>query len=409
MVPLDRSELRTGQRVEIWNGWLIVLLLLLIFFTSACTSPGTSRGPTSNVLNAVVALTSDNIWAVGGMSSSSHFGFDTLIEHWNGQHWQTVLPDIAGELCALSAFAANDIWAVGGDGFCRSGRQSLALHWDGQHWQSLSAGLRTGQGSLLSVLALSSHNVWAVGTDERQARIEHWDGTIWSNVPQPDTDLGSALQAIAGRSANDLWAVGHTDYHALAEHWDGKTWNVVPMPEGTQDKRLLGDPDFTGLAALPGGQLWAVGEIELSSVYQATPLIERWNGTRWEVVYGSAPQNPNLHTPGSAFQAIAVVNAHDAWAVGSAGNLAEKKTNTVLVYHWDGQNWHSVKAPSFFAGSQLNSISAFAADNIWAVGSSDVTFGTGESITLIEHWDGRSWQAVPSPNPGHPAPPMGKG
>jgi hypothetical protein len=179
-----------------------------------------------------------------------------------------------------------------------------------------------------------------------------------------------------------------------------------------QDKRLLGNPDFSGVAAYPGGQLWAVGEMDFPSGYPSTPLIERWNGNQWEVsstsvswevAYGSAPQKP---TPRATLQAVIALDARDAWAVGNTGNPEMGKTSDVLVYHWDGQSWQRIKAPSFLVGSQLSGIAADAADDIWAVGSTDTRFGSGESVTLIERWDGHSWQAVRSLNPGTPAPPM---
>jgi hypothetical protein len=415
MVSLDRPEPHVYARTGTWSMFVVLLLLLLFpFLAGACTG-SVEPGPTRNVLNAVVALAANNVWAVGGMSTSKHFGLQVLIEHWDGQRWQTVMPDLEGELCAISADSANDIWAVGGGGYynCSLGSQHPVLHWDGQRWQSLSAGISLDKGVLLSVLALSPRNVWAVGTSGRQALIEHWDGSSWKSVTQPYEGLASSLQAIAGRAANDLWAVGSAvaetgERGSLSEHWDGRSWKSVPMPGVMQDKRLLGNPDFPGLAAFPAGQLWAVGEIDLSSVYPPTPLIERWNGKQWEVAYGSAPQNPNLRTPEATLQSVIALDAQDAWAVGDTGTTDTRKTGYVLVYHWDGQSWQQIKAPSFLFGSQLSSISAVATDNIWAVGSTDTRLGSGDNVTLIEHWDGHSWQAVPSLNPGTPAPPIGQ-
>lgn len=97
---------------------------------------------------------------------------------------------------------------------------------------------------------------------------------------------------------------------------------------------------------------------------------------------------------------------NDIWAVGGAGNCTLARQP--LVLHWDGQSWQPVKAPSFQSGSQLSGISALGADDICAVGSIDTKPIAGDSLTLVEHWNGQSWQAVPSLNPGTPAPLMGQ-
>lgn len=411
MVSLDRRELHPRARSLSWHVFAALLLFFPILLISCKGDIG--PGPTSNALNAVATLATNNVWAVGGMSTSKYIGSQVLIEHWDGRRWQATTPNIEGELCAISADSPNDIWAVGGGSYCSLNRQPLVLHWDGRSWQSLSTGINETKILLMSVLALSPRNVWAVGTVGREALIEHWDGSSWNRVAQPFNGLTSSLQAIAGFATNDLWAAGNAatklgDHESLSEHWDGRSWKIVPMPNGMQDKRLLGDPAFSGLAVFPGSQLWAVGEIELSSVYQSTPLIERWNGEQWEVAYGSSPQNPTLRTPAATFSSVIALNARNAWAVGNTRTTDAGKIGYVLVYHWDGQNWHPVKAPSFQSGSQLRGISALGADDIWAVGSIDTKPVVGDSLTLVEHWNGQSWQAVPSLNPGTPAPPMGQ-
>src|ERR1700680_513673 len=61
--------------------------------------------------------------------------------------------------------------------------------------------------------------------------------------------------------------------------------------------------------------------------------------------------------------------------------------------------WSAVTSPNvgtgnnFFAG-----VAAISTDNIWAVGW--FVNGSGLDQTLIEHWDGISWQVFPSPSSG---------
>jgi hypothetical protein len=69
-----------------------------------------------------------------------------------------------------------------------------------------------------------------------------------------------------------------------------------------------------------------------------------------------------------------------------------------LVEHWDGTTWHAVPTPPIPAPrGTLQGVSAVSAADVWAVGAS--TTDAGITQTLIEHWDGTAWSIVPSPNP----------
>jgi hypothetical protein len=211
---------------------LLCLLLLLFPLALLGCQGGPTQGSTKNELHAVVALSSNNVWAVGGMSTPKHFGYQVLIEHWDGAVWHTAMPDLAGELCAISAGSANDIWAVGGSSSCAGGGQLLTLHWDGQLWQQFSAPIDATSpqtdGALTAVAALSPVDVWAVGHTREQVLTLHWDGAHWQLVPQPFSGLSFGLQAIAALAGNDMWTVGFAsdtkgNRFSLTEHWQGLT------------------------------------------------------------------------------------------------------------------------------------------------------------------------------------------
>jgi hypothetical protein len=68
-----------------------------------------------------------------------------------------------------------------------------------------------------------------------------------------------------------------------------------------------------------------------------------------------------------------------------------------LIEHWNGKSWTVVSSPNpggKFATNELNAVAAVSATNIWAAGY--VINGTYKSAIL--HWNGRSWKTVPSPN-----------
>ena len=107
----------------------------------------TAKLSTAIELNGVSALSPTNAWAVG--ISGSGRTSRTLVEHWNGHHWTRVaspgvLTSQSGliELSAVSARAANDVWAVGErdpTGVEPDGAHSLIEHWNGSAWNIATA------------------------------------------------------------------------------------------------------------------------------------------------------------------------------------------------------------------------------------------------------------------------------
>src|SRR2546421_433271 len=62
--------------------------------------------------------------------------------------------------------------------------------------------------------------------------------------------------------------------------------------------------------------------------------------------------------------------------------------------------WSVVKSPNVGSrDNQLSGVAAVSANNIWAVGSYLNSSGNANQ-TLIEHWNGTSWNVVKSPNVG---------
>jgi hypothetical protein len=221
--------------IEHWNGtsWSLV------------STPTLSR---SSGLSAVTAVAANDVWAVGFTSNSS----DSLVEQWDGTSWSVVSSPAftgAGTLNGISADGSNDVWAVGG---------AAVLHWNGQTWSQVTAPPAVG---LSAVTALSPTNAWAVGSqrlsDTRvRVQVEHWDGTSWGIFLNPDPGTSfSTLYGIAAVSASDIWAVGEVFGQTLTEHWDGKSWKITSSPNPGKGGNIL-----FGVTALSTGTVVAVGE-----------------------------------------------------------------------------------------------------------------------------------------------------
>ena len=104
--------------------------------------------------------------------------------------------------------------------------------------------------------------------------------------------------------------------------------------------------------------------------------------------------SPDAGTGDNDLSGIAAVSARDAWAVGEYFVGVDTKT---LIEHWNGKSWSVVKSPNAGPDNSLNSVYAVSASDAWAAGS---YYNGTTGRTLIEHWNGKSWSVVKSPNVG---------
>jgi hypothetical protein len=94
-----------------------------------------------------------------------------------------------------------------------------------------------------------------------------------------------------------------------------------------------------------------------------------------------------------SLRGVHVVAPDDVWAVGTSA--AE-----TLIEHWDGQSFDVVPSPNRRDRTNvLEAVDGVDADDVWAVGHADVTDFIG-ARSLIEHWNGSQWSIVASPNRG---------
>lgn len=114
-------------------------------------------------------------------------------------------------------------------------------------------------------------------------------------------------------------------------------------------------------------------------------------------------RTPSPNAAGNTLNAIGGTSPADMWTVGyqNSNNLNESLT---LIEHFDGAAWRAVPSPNPGAngcrqsnfGNVLNGVTALSTQDAWAVGFT-FTCRNPELQALILHWDGTSWKAVPSP------------
>ena len=242
--------------IEHWNGsrWSIV------------ASPNVGRRGSGGSLSGVLALAANDVWTVGshGAPNPPSSGTQTLIEHWNGTRW-SVIPSPNPEqaynqpqLNAITAISVNDVWAVGYADDPSQNEKTLIEHWNGTRWSIVaSPSPAQTRSRFLGVTAISANDVWAVGVSSTgivvtpqvtRTLIEHWNGTQWSIVASPSP--GSTYNYLSGVTAispSNVLAVGGSSNsrtlptgQTLIEHWNGTRWSVVASPSPGSNNDLLG-------------------------------------------------------------------------------------------------------------------------------------------------------------------------
>ena len=304
-------------------------------------------------------------------------------------------PGTDNQLRGVAVVSSRRVWAVGEYGDKQLGEQTVIAGWNGATWTRASSPNPAPSNqfnALYGVAAISPASAWAVGTyglstgAVSKSLIARWNGTAWKRASSPNPgSMTNVLQGVAAVSSTNIWAVG--DYSSGA---DGNTlvehWNGKRwrhVPSPNADSFNV----LNGVAASSATNAWAVGYSNSGFGYERT-LTEHWNGTRWTRV---PSPNPATGSNNNFLTGVAVISSKDAWAVGDYTNLAAEQT---LIEHWNGKRWRQVSSPnpdSFF--SVLNGVAAVSATNIWAVG----VYGAG---TLILRWNGFAWLQVASPSPG---------
>lgn len=258
--------------IEHWDGtaWKVV------------PSPNPPHGPAQ--LGGVAVLSPANAWAVGWYKGPH--ALETLILHWNGTKWKRVPspnPSDPGirpydPLNAVAAVSAQNVWAVG-TYLHRKGRRrsyvTLVLHWNGKHWKRSPSANPGGVGyenELDAVAADPAGHLWATGgyrngSGSERPLVERRRTRGWRDVPAQAAPVAAPqleLESLAPLAPNNVWAAGTylddaRDFLpvALIEHWDGHAWTIVPTPaEGAP----TGFDALHGVAAVSATDIWVVGE-----------------------------------------------------------------------------------------------------------------------------------------------------
>ena len=234
-----------------------------------------------------------------------------LVEHFDGGGWQVVpTPPLGGQgsiFYGVSALAADDVWAVGGQQDSDGIWHPLAEHWNGTNWTvTTPVDPNGGENLFYAVSATPGGGVCATGQTgtsfPSSALLECWNGSSWQVSPTPtdatesldpfglsgttlvgaresdatpfttlvatngalidtpnngsgEQDLFSATMASDGSNWAGRWYIdANGDHQTLIEHGVDGNWSITPSPSPG-----AGDSGIAGIAAIPSGGVWAVG------------------------------------------------------------------------------------------------------------------------------------------------------
>jgi hypothetical protein len=243
-----------------------------------------------------------------------------------------------------------------------------------QNWLSNSG--------LGSISFPNANEGWAVGTadpqDGERSVCVHWDGTGWKRFRCLGSEM-SVLTSVKAIAADDVWAVGMSDKDPLVLHWDGKNWKRMQL-DPINKKPFQG---LTAVAATSSKDVWVAGTI--ANVDHLSSIIEHWDGKVWKISYLSPA--PTSIDPLSMIPSMSASARNDVWAI---LNMPIGDNPGASLLHWDGSAWKLFSLPGPHS-YWLNGILAESPQSAWVVGSDNET-----NHNSTAHWDGKTWQIVPS-------------
>lgn len=345
-----------------------------------------------NTFNSIATISYTDAWAVG-TSNQGSYGGQTLIEHWDGSLWNITSspnPGLYDSLNSDSAYASNDVWAVGSYYTDTIGPQhTLAQHWNGTSWATATSDDPGGisGSSLNGVAVVSANHAWAVGTynEARYTLIESCTLPALSvacvQVPSPSpSSTINVLNAVTVIHSNDVWAVGYSsdylhDARPLTLHYDGTSWTKVPFPYLGAYSVLTSVDYFTS------SDIWAVGYSQPTSGYYYEVIAHYNPNTGWTY----PPSLAMRHSPDNNYNLLYHVfgtKPGDFWAVGAYGSSPSALHPWLM--HWNGSGWVGIAVPEIGTSHTLLGV-ASTLTSTWAVGNFNQQ-GSGNQLTLAENY-----------------------
>jgi hypothetical protein len=372
-----------------------------------------SGAPEGAKLAGVSCWAANACIAVGAYyNASTEVHYVTLVERWNGTSWevqQSPNPAVArgSFLESVSCPSASECTAAGYYEDSQTNHHPVAERWNGEKWTVETPPSEGRSSGLTSVSCASASECVAVGSyvsgspAKASSLVELWNGAEWkvqTSAKLPETDEGPAFSSVSCPAAKSCIAVGGViegleGTRSLAESWNGTSWNNIspPRPPHSLEDRLGGVScsstsactavgHFKNTEALPG-------EPKNTELHGEEALVERWNGTGWQVQEAASPIL-NSNALAQSHWELSTVSCSSATSCLAIGSYGEDETGSSILLGelWEGTSWE-VESPIDRVGiplDQLGSISCTGPEVCTAVGQSWKALPSGPTETLAE-------------------------
>lgn len=292
-------------------------------------------GSNQNTLLGVSELPNGHTWAVGYYTDANYVD-RSLIESWDGTNWSVASSPSPGVqrtiLWGTAAVSDTDVWAVGAEMDAASVWHSLAEHFDGTSWTVSPTVDPDPSGNVLfGIHAVSSGSVYAVG--ERSATafpdhalIEHWNGSTWSVLTSPPDSTESLMAYAVTGSDSALTIVGNrgsdtAPFTTMVGAGSPASLSLQTTPNVTGENNLY------SVTTAADGSIYAAGwSVDPSTGVYLTEVLHAVSG-QWSV--DTTAPNPGSGTNG--FAGLAAVPGGGVWAVGVTSNKANN--SALIAYH----------------------------------------------------------------------------
>lgn len=166
-------------------------------------------------------------------------------------------------------------------------------------------------------------------------------------------------------------------------------WEVLVTPNlGT------GPNELNAISGVAPDDVWAVGDYDVKPSAPKYPQAMHYNGTSWQSV--TVPRPSQAQYDYDELTAVDAISSDDVWAVGydESSNSLDQIT---LADHWNGSSWQTIPTPnpSPFGLQSFTGVAAASPTDVYAVGES--WDNGGQTSALVERWDGSAWSVVPVP------------
>jgi len=189
---------------------------------------GTGAG--SSYLYDVFAISEDDVWAVGKITTNEQDSLGNDLDpyniiHWDGTQWnleRNLYSGIAVPGQAVFGFNENELYVVAGSTF----------KWDGISWTDLNVPFGIFDGNVNKFWGTSSSNLFFVGGN---GTLVHYNGSDWTKL---DSGTDMNIGDICGFDDGSFYCVAGTDIAQPNEfliYKDGQLQNIILHNENSKN------------------------------------------------------------------------------------------------------------------------------------------------------------------------------